>query len=45
MGLAEKKPTFYTPEEYLKLERSAEIRHEYLDGEILAKGCQHLDVF
>jgi Uma2 family endonuclease len=28
--------TFYTPEEYLELEREAEIRSEYLDGQIFA---------
>jgi len=36
MGLAQKKPKFYTPEEYLELERDSEIRHEYIDGEIMA---------
>jgi len=34
MGLAQKKPELYKPEEYLELERDSEIRHEYLDGEI-----------
>lgn len=34
MGLAQKKPDFVTPQEYLKLEREAEFRHEYLNGEI-----------
>ena len=34
MGLAQQKPKIYTSEEYLKLERAAEVRHEYLDGEI-----------
>ena len=28
--------TRYTLQEYLDLERSAEVRHEYLDGEIFA---------
>ncbi len=32
---AQRKPT-YTPEEYLTLERAAEYRNEYLDGEIFA---------
>jgi Uma2 family endonuclease len=32
---AQRKPT-YTPEEYLALERAAEYRSEYLDGEIFA---------
>lgn len=34
MGLAQKKPPFFTPEEYLEFERNSEIRHEYFDGEI-----------
>lgn len=34
MGLAQKKPRFYTPDEYLEFERNSEVRHEYLDGEI-----------
>lgn len=34
MGLPKLKPDFFTPEEYLKLEREAEFRHEYLNGEI-----------
>ena len=35
MGLANVKTRkFYTPEEYLEFEREAEVRHEYLDGEI-----------
>ena len=34
MGLALKKPKSYTPAEYLELERKAEVRHEYIDGEI-----------
>ncbi|MGC2237948.1 MAG: Uma2 family endonuclease [Pyrinomonadaceae bacterium] len=34
MGLAQKKPEFCTPEEYLQLERDSEIRHEYTDGKV-----------
>ena len=34
MGLAQKKPKLYKPEEYLELERGSEVRHEYIDGEI-----------
>ncbi len=29
-------PTLYTPEEYLALERQAELRSEFIDGEIVA---------
>jgi Uma2 family endonuclease len=35
MGLPQPK-TRYTVEEYLELEREAEDRHEYLDGNIFA---------
>ena len=34
MGLAQKKPEIYTPEEYLEFERASEFRHEYINGEI-----------
>jgi Uma2 family endonuclease len=34
MGLAKKKDTLYTPEEYLEFERKSETRHEFIDGEI-----------
>lgn len=34
MGLALRQKTLFSPEEYLKFERAAEVRHEYLDGEI-----------
>ncbi len=34
MGLAQRKPAFFTPEEYLEFERKSEVRHEYIDGEI-----------
>ena len=34
MGLAQRKPKFYTPEEYLKLERASDTRHEYAGSEI-----------
>lgn len=30
------KPKIYTPEEYLALEREAEEKHEFIDGEIIA---------
>jgi len=36
MGLAQRNPELYTPEEYLALERQADARHEFLDGEIYA---------
>ena len=35
MGLAQRIRKFYTPEEYLALERASDIRHEYIDGEIV----------
>jgi Uma2 family endonuclease len=34
MGLALSTQTKFSPEEYLEFERKAEVRHEYLDGEI-----------
>lgn len=34
MGLAQRKPEFYTPEEYLEFERDSDARHEYANGEI-----------
>lgn len=34
MGLAQKKPQIFTPEEYIEFERQSEFRHEYIDGEI-----------
>lgn len=36
MGLAQKKPEFVSPEDYLELEREALDKHEYLNGEIFA---------
>ena len=36
MGLAQRNSKSYTPEEYLELERQADVRHEFLDGEIYA---------
>jgi len=34
MGLAQKKPQIFTPEEYLEFERQSKVRHEYIDGEL-----------
>jgi len=34
MGLAKLKPYYYTLEHYLEIEREAETRHEFIDGEI-----------
>jgi Uma2 family endonuclease len=36
--MASQPKTFYTPEEYLALERSCETKHEYYNGEIFAMG-------
>lgn len=36
MGLAEPKTYLYTLEEYLEMERAAELRSEFVDGDILA---------
>ena len=36
--MASRPKTFYTPEEYLALERSCETKHEYYNGEIFAMG-------
>lgn len=36
--MASNPKTFYTPEEYLALERSCEAKHEYYNGEIFAMG-------
>lgn len=36
--MASNPKTYYTPEEYLALERSTEFRHEYYNGEIFAMG-------
>lgn len=36
--MASNPKTFFTPEEYLTLERSCETRHEYYNGEIFAMG-------
>lgn len=38
MAMSSQPKSRYTPEEYLALEREAEIRSEYLDGEIFAMG-------
>lgn len=34
MGLAQRKPNFFTSEEYLEFERASEVRHELIAGEI-----------
>lgn len=34
MGLALRKPKFYSAEEYLEFERKADVRHDLVDGEI-----------
>jgi len=36
MGQAEPQPRTYTPDEYFALERTSEVRHEYIDGEVFA---------
>ncbi len=41
MGLAQQK-ILYSPEEYLKLERKAETRHEFVDGVIYAMAGESL---
>ncbi len=33
--IVETQKTYYTPEEYLELEKNAEYKHEYRDGEII----------
>ncbi len=46
MGLVKPQP-YYTVEEYLKLERESEERHEYLDGQIFAMAGEsgpHADI-
>lgn len=48
MGFAQKKVEYlFTPDEYLEFERAAEVRHEYLDGEIYemaGESDNHADV-
>lgn len=34
MGLALRKERSYSPDEYLEFERAADVRHEYVDGDI-----------
>lgn len=34
MGLAQRKPDFFTAEEYLEFERNADVRHELINGEV-----------
>src|SRR5947209_11975823 len=36
--MSSKAKTFFTPEEYLELERNSETKHEYFNGEIFAMG-------
>lgn len=36
MGQAELVPRRYTPEEYFALEKTSEVRHEYVEGEVFA---------
>ena len=36
--MASNPKTYYTPDEYLALERSSDIKHEYYNGEIFAMG-------
>lgn len=33
---------FYTPEEYLEMERASETRHEYIDGYVYEMACESL---
>ncbi|MEJ7708512.1 MAG: Uma2 family endonuclease [Pyrinomonadaceae bacterium] len=35
-------PQRYTVEEYLRMERAADVRHEYLDGEIFEMAGESL---
>ena len=43
MGIANTKPSFsYTPEDYLAVERAAEFRHEYIEGEIFEMAGESL---
>ncbi|MBA4124968.1 MAG: Uma2 family endonuclease [Acidobacteria bacterium] len=44
MGLAQKKPKLYKPEEYLELERGSEVRHEYIDGELYEMAGANMQV-
>lgn len=42
MALALRTEKLYSPEEYLEFERTAEVRHEYLEGEIYAMAGESL---
>ncbi len=45
MGLAQPKTYFYSFEEYLEAERTADERSEFIDGEIYADGWRARQAF